>query len=486
MRCRLCNYALWNLTTRQCPECGSAFKPSDFDFTPGSVRFHCPHCNKAYYGTDGRGHLVPRSFNCVGCGRPVDMDDTVLSPAHGVSEEQTAPSELPWAARARNGPIRSFLRMCYWAMGRPGEMGRTIPVAGGSGSAFWFMLLVQLVTWTILMASIMLLPALLLPAPGRASFLFGAGMGVVGIVAATVFILVPLWALLSHAILAGTGKTHGGLGLTFSSLCYAAGASAPTAIPFIGYMIGPIWWLISATVTVKESQRVNGGRAALAVLTLPVICMVLVVGLYVWVISTAIGTARTAAMTAAASAQNAAVAATDMTKTQSVTLELVHAMTSAAGAGVDPLELVADGRIQPQMLVSGMGQTAAETWTISGVSLSNVPFLSAEEMEGLRSRLRQAEQSGTISLGTGFRLGDVVFYCDQVDVTTDRGVWLVVMWPDPKTTPVEDPGRTIWVGRVNGMVESFTPETFDAALAGQNQLRTREGLPAIRHPRDVK
>ena len=59
MHCRNCEYALWNLTTRECPECGTAFRPSEYEFVPQSVRFCCPHCDHPYYGTGEKGHIEP-------------------------------------------------------------------------------------------------------------------------------------------------------------------------------------------------------------------------------------------------------------------------------------------------------------------------------------------------------------------------------------------------------------------------------------------
>lgn len=31
MRCKTCNYRLWNLAGRTCPECGTGFRPSGFE-----------------------------------------------------------------------------------------------------------------------------------------------------------------------------------------------------------------------------------------------------------------------------------------------------------------------------------------------------------------------------------------------------------------------------------------------------------------------
>ena len=69
MRCKTCDYQLWNLRSRQCPECGTAFRVSDYDFVPNSVQFCCPHCNQIYYGTSARGQLVPPAFTCVSCNK---------------------------------------------------------------------------------------------------------------------------------------------------------------------------------------------------------------------------------------------------------------------------------------------------------------------------------------------------------------------------------------------------------------------------------
>lgn len=80
MHCRNCDYALWNITSRECPECGTAFRPSDYEFVPQSLRFCCPHCDHPYFGTGDKGHIEPKSFACLRCGRPVSMDDMVLRP----------------------------------------------------------------------------------------------------------------------------------------------------------------------------------------------------------------------------------------------------------------------------------------------------------------------------------------------------------------------------------------------------------------------
>src|SRR5205809_3624053 len=99
MHCKQCDYPLWGLRTRECPECGKPFGPSSYEFVANSVRFCCPHCEQSYYGTGARGHLVPPHFDCVSCQRHIHMHDMVLFPAHGLEEEQTAIEQMPWLNR---------------------------------------------------------------------------------------------------------------------------------------------------------------------------------------------------------------------------------------------------------------------------------------------------------------------------------------------------------------------------------------------------
>ncbi len=106
MRCKQCDYRLWNLRRRDCPECGSPFKPSDYEFVINSVRFCCPHCNQAYYGTGEFGHLVPIEFDCASCGTHIHMDETIVLPTENVREEQTQVDQNPWLDRRKRGPRR--------------------------------------------------------------------------------------------------------------------------------------------------------------------------------------------------------------------------------------------------------------------------------------------------------------------------------------------------------------------------------------------
>src|SRR5690349_19508143 len=119
MNCKTCDYSLWNLKARQCPECGTAFTPSEYEFVINSTKFCCPHCDQCYYGTDHRGHLVPREFICVKCGQHIEMNQMVLRPAEGVSEQQTRIDRMPWLEKAHRSWIKRLLLTMSGGMFNP-------------------------------------------------------------------------------------------------------------------------------------------------------------------------------------------------------------------------------------------------------------------------------------------------------------------------------------------------------------------------------
>src|SRR6188508_3155005 len=141
MRCKNCDYPLWNLPARKCPECGTDFKPSDFHFVPNSVRFLCPHCEQCYYGTTPEGHLIPRTFSCVTCGQRIDMDEMLLFPAEGVQEQHTAADVMPWLQRKQMGWFKGWIRTIGMAMVAPHKLVRAIPLEGGLGESVFFLLI---------------------------------------------------------------------------------------------------------------------------------------------------------------------------------------------------------------------------------------------------------------------------------------------------------------------------------------------------------
>lgn len=476
MNCRTCNYTLWNLPPGNCPECGSQFKPSDFEFTLGSVRFLCPFCSQAYYGVAQNGHLVPTAFTCVGCHRPVDMDHMVLTPAVGVSDVQTSPIEVPWIEKNGGGRLRRFFRTIGWGLVRPADLGRAIPPTGAARAAWWYMALLQFLTWMLQIAVFFVAPIMFArAASATTAAVVGYFATVIALTALIAAIVVPMWAGIAHMVLRSTGQTRGSYSLTLATICYASGPQVLTAIPFVGYMLSPIWWLIGATTAVKESQRTSAGRAALAVLPGPVIGVILLCGGYMGMIGWAISTARTVSLATqvATGIPAGSIAAAIRARAQSLPGPTPH-----------PIQLLADGAFQYSDLASPVTNTSPATWTVSGVALATIPVLDVNELRALLDRVALLPAQGQAG---EFRLADAVFYTGGLDITTVAPwAWVVVLWPDPAFNPTESPAWSITIGKADGTFAVYNASAFDAAFAEQNALRSAAGLPVTAHPRTVK
>ena len=97
----------------------------------------------------------------------------------------------------------------------------------------------------------------------------------VNTVAIIQFILAPLAVLVFAVVLTGIyhlllllfgGAPHPPE-TTLKTVCYAVGANCVwLAIPFCGTLVAGLWWIVSATIGLREAQGVPSGRAAAAVL----------------------------------------------------------------------------------------------------------------------------------------------------------------------------------------------------------------------------
>jgi len=160
MRCRTCDYPLWNLKTRACPECGATFSPAQFEFVPGAVKFCCPHCDQPYYGTTETGHLFPSQFACVNCDRPVDMDEMVLRPEGDLDDVDTRPGRMPWLERKERGRFAGWIGTVGMSLVRPLALMRGLPPNASTWQAWWFATITATVTTAIMMLPLFVLMAL--------------------------------------------------------------------------------------------------------------------------------------------------------------------------------------------------------------------------------------------------------------------------------------------------------------------------------------
>ncbi len=491
MRCRTCDYALWNLRARVCPECGSPFSVVDYEFVPGSVRFCCAHCNQPYYGTDAKGHLEPREFECVSCGRPVTMEEMVLLPAEGVRDQDTA-ATLPWMMRGERGFFSSWFRTIGWGFAYGPQVGRALAVAEpGRGSYFFAFGTIAL---TALLA---FSPTVCFVAPA----MMGAGGGGGGGVAAPAMwgplllfglllggcilgAAVGLWLgpLIAHGTLRAMGSGRGGFNRSLGAVCYTCGPCVLSAVPCLGFYIFAIswiWWFISASLALAEAHRDRVWKAVVAMLLPALLVPAVPIGAWLLLMFSFVGVGGSlggAAMIGQISTQVKVSSLVMAWRTQTInTSGPVHAA---------------------QLLESGF--LSAETFVVEGslLALEDVPvgpLTLADFDEATGSALDESQRSAIAQAAAALppdviahRLGDFVFTCHGIDPTiAPADLWVVLAAPLTDPLAPTDPTAQIIVGKVGSGVEAIPAGEFSAALQKQNDLRARFNLAPLPLPESI-
>lgn len=483
MKCKQCEYRLWALPGRACPECGAPFRPSDYEFVPGSVRFCCPHCQQPYYGTDAHGHLVPPEFDCVSCGRHIHMDEMVLFPAEGIGEELTKPEVMPWLDRKKLGSIRAWFRMVGMGLVAPSRLMELTPVESSVGQAWWFMLVTQVIFSLAMAPVFLLIPLGFLGGPGRAGPVLGlsAGFGTIclGWIAALALAML-LWGGVVQFMLNITGGARYGVGRTYHALCYASGAHALAGIPCIGFYLvviplAPLWWIVSATIAVKEGQRVSGARAALAVLVLPVLVAAGAVVLSIWAHSVA---------------SRAGVFATSMpvlvnaqaAQARSVQDALQAYLSDEQQLPAHAVELITGDYLMPSHVVMWNTPQRGPRAPVLDATLGTLPRRTPEERRAFDARIKRALPAGVVA----HRLGDCVFTYHGIDPAKDSPrLWMFGFWPSPFDGQAIRPSGTTTVGLADGTVIHFSDADLATRLQEQNELRRQHGLAPLPSPNTV-
>ncbi|MEO1008754.1 MAG: hypothetical protein AAFX79_09310 [Planctomycetota bacterium] len=280
MRCPSCDYPLWNLKAGPCPECGTPFKPSGLRFTPNAVRFCCPHCETAYYGTSRSGHLVPRTFGCVGCGAHLDMDEMLVRPIEGVDDRNAMQAGNPWLAP--NLPLRTrWQKTFYRGLGEPALLIEGTPAIGPAGAALRYALLNFAAVFVVGMLLFGGFIALTSPGGGAGPAILAsaATVGVLGVLVPAVAML--LWIAGAHGLLSLVTRDNEGIGRTTQAVAFTSGAWLLTLIPCAGYPVAILVWIVCASVAMARAHGGRGGRAALSALAPPLVMIAMLVGGYV-------------------------------------------------------------------------------------------------------------------------------------------------------------------------------------------------------------
>lgn len=482
MKCKTCGYALWNLTGRTCPECGRAFAPSEFEFARNSVRFCCPHCMQAYYGTDAKGHLVPREFDCVSCGGRVEMDRTVLLPTEGVSEEQTRADYQPWLEVERLGFFRRWWETVIKSLGAPHRLMALTPPESSVVPALGFGVL-SLMVYSLLGAGLPICAIagmVAVTARGGGGF-FSALVPMLiipaSIVAAHVVLLL-LWGLATHGLLMITGARAHGLGRTMQAMSYGAGAYFLLAVPCLGpYLLAIFavaWWMVSATIMVKVGQGVGGWRASFATLTPPIAVLAAGIGLAVW--GAYLGSTFAPPPGAMVPPPPPASAPAMITSVR----DALASWRSEHGAWpAHGLALVGDnGALMPEeIIIPGPGRDDT-TVSVDGLSISDFFLKSTADQDAVVELIARRMGPGVIA----HRAGDVVFtYHGIPDETTDPRLWLLVVCPARSDASFPPGLRRYTILEGGGPVE-LPEDAFPPALEAQNRIRAEHDLPPLPDP----
>ncbi len=497
MRCKNCDYPLWQISARVCPECGAPFKPSEYEFTLNSVRFCCPHCEQDYYGTGPTGHLVPRSFNCVRCSKPIDMDDMVLLPTEGVQEHQTEVQRQPWLER---GKRRGFFSALFATIGhslvKPGQLLKATPPESGAWPATAFMLCtlggLALVYGLFMLLFFGIIGGIASAAGPRGGTGVGAvmlGMGAGSAAGLLIFwlLILSLSAVVAHGILKITGGCAHGLGRTWQAFCYSSGANVASAVPCLGAYFGWIWWLVSGCIALKDAQKVHGGRAALAVLTVPILAFLSFIGFYIAMIVFAVSSASAFPTpaggpfaTASTVGANSPARIANLTRAlRRPQVPITHIAEAIAASPTSIYDLMDTGDMSNGGFWSRM----------NSVPIGTVNLTDFASMPGPRQRTEARNAAAALPPNTiAYRLGDTVFTHPGIDVhsippgSRAEDLWLIIAWPE---TLASGTNENVAIGLAGGRTATFLASAIPAELIKQNELRADYGLPPLPDPASV-
>ncbi|MCX5688711.1 MAG: Yip1 family protein [Planctomycetota bacterium] len=471
MNCKKCDYPLWNLEARQCPECGTTFAPSQYRFSLNSVRFCCPGCRTAYYGQSASGHLVPPEFDCVTCSRHLKMDEMVLLPAAGIAEQLTRGESMPWIERARLGRLAAWFSTFSKALSSPERLIAITPTERPFTEALWYALSVMGLFFSINMGIFfvpnLLVPSSLVPRHGFMGVVLGAAIGIFGL-AAIIIAAVLLYTASVHLMLMITGGTDRPFRRTLQCTCYSAPAAVFSVLPCVGVFGAPItliWWYIASAQMLIASHRIGGLRAAAAVSALPGSLLALL-GIMFVVSSTTAGVGKFTISTGAGTV-------TTQSKSDEISpiYEALNAYAKTHDAyPVHPMQLVAaDPLLVPQLTTDSSMDEAS----IAGVALSRVLQLAPDQIAAMT-----ADAVSKVNAATPItRAGDFLFMTQPMPTTPPLpgSVWIAMLMP-------QDPKSRCTVISVDGSTERFRRSELAGAIVDQNLTRSKAGLQPIPSP----
>ncbi|TVQ64656.1 MAG: hypothetical protein EA379_00975, partial [Phycisphaerales bacterium] len=292
-------------------------------------------------------------------------------------------------------------------------------------------------------------------------------------------VLLLLWLVIAHGLLAVSGGTAMGIGGTYEAMCWSSGPVLLLAVPCFGLYLLPItvaWWMVCATLMIMRSQAVGAVRATLCVGAAPMLVLLGGVGAAVW------GLANMNTFFAGTAFHSAAF---NQRQAQHVLDGVIFHMR-LTGPPDHPLRYVEDARFASddlRLLDPGAWSPTHDIWLGTG-SVDDFLRMGRERREEVVAGLLGADTHG----GAAQRLGDMVFVTAGIDIdAADPGVWLLVVSIDPARRATASAGlrSRILVGDASGSVEEIEEGAWPERLWEQEELRASLGLPAIGDVRDL-
>jgi hypothetical protein len=470
--CKTCQYPLWNLKERTCPECGSGYAPSQFRFAPNSIQFLCPHCSQQYYGTSQTGHLLPPKFECVKCAHHIEMDQMVLIPAAGIDERRTQARVNPWTDRLTRPKFRDWLKTTLMSMGAPGALIlATDPGVKRSRTLAYAGLTAALTSALSIVMPFLVLAPLLVPLGINAQGVMAIAVWVLGVLLTGVmmYVFVPFYALVAHAVLRG-GKPRAGFRMTMHAVSLSSGANIFWGVPVFGMMagfVGLIWWGISLSVMLRVVHKVGRVRATIAGMLVPAMIFLVAIAGIVALMLFSFRMASTAMTTMSSSA------ATELAK-----ISRASRMAFVEDGRERHLgSMILEGDLPVADVIGDMLSQTSQA-VVGGVDLTPL-IVSGTEQE--RAALAESFDALLTPDLIAYRVGDIIVIRDVPDPSPDPNLWRFALSLEPVANAVwyqqnvqVSAGPFMTTGMGGSDNTSINPD-----VTQQNAIRASHGLPPL-------
>jgi hypothetical protein len=420
------------------------------------------------------------------------MDECVLEPTEGVSEDRTKVAEQPWHNRAKIGRFRAFFRTILQSCFAPHElMGRT-PPSDPPGEAVLFGVLANMLYGVFGLAVC-------------GAMVWGGGAASLSSIAAVfggfvaIGVFVGLWVIAAHFIAVGGSQSVDreqtelgtsaevkplGIGRAVQAVAYSSAAMALAAVPCFGLWLAPIsvlWWAVCTGVMIAVGYRTTTVRAVLAGLAGPAIAILL----------SAIGISI-AALAGNASAPGGIQAVMSAAQNP-VATQVYGALQSAAATstnGAPPVhvaEALMNRAIMPQqfrVFGTSVSYPVVDPTAVDATNGLAGPWVFDMPTVQRLSALNTPDPNSDEVL-VAHRLGDFVFCYHGLDWNDSEQLsrWVFFTHPEPSLEGSGARyGRYCAVHR-DGTIESFAnEEEFLEALDVENLMRETAGVRSIPDP----